>query len=328
MEPLRIIVIGASEGGVGALRALVGAFSENLPAAVFVVLHVGAHDSDLAAILSRSGSLPAIKPNDGEEVAAGRVYVAPPDHHMIVADGVIRLTKGPRENFARPSIDPLFRSAAEAYGPCVIGVILTGGLNDGTAGLFEIKRRGGITIVQDPDDAANPSMPRSALSHVAIDHCAPLAMLPKLIEGALADLCLPTTPIPQIPSKRLESEMTAEFTLDRPVAITCPDCGGALRQSQLGTLKQFRCHIGHIYTAEVMLDGQFRALEQSIEAAMRSLSERAELCRQMAELVGPQHASEAQWRLAVDEAREQTKPLQGLLDHEWMRPATTATLGS
>jgi two-component system chemotaxis response regulator CheB len=324
MTSLRIIVVGASEGGVTALRALFAALSEGLPAAVFVVLHIGAHDSELPAILNRTGPLPAGEPKDGEAILAGRVYVAPPDRHMIIAEGVIRLTKGPRENFARPSIDPLFRSAAEEFGPAVIGVILTGGLNDGTAGLYEIKRRGGVTIVQDPDDAANPSMPLSALRHVAIDHCTPLAMIPRLIErevaklGHLADLSPPT------PSEGLESDMSAEFTLDQPVAITCPDCGGALRQSQLGTLKQFRCHIGHAYTAEVMLDGQFRAMEQSIEAAMRSLNERAELCRQMAEQAGPAHASVAQWRMAMDEAHEQTVSLRRLLERDWMHPPTPA----
>ncbi len=328
MDPLRIIVVGASEGGVRALQALVGALPVDLPAAVLVVLHVGAHTSELAAILNRTGPLPATAPMDGEAIRVSRVYVAPPDHHMIVAAGAIRLTKGPRENFSRPSIDPLFRSAAEAYGASAIGVILTGGLNDGTAGLYEIKRRGGVTVVQDPDDATNPGMPRSALHHVAVDHCAPLAMLPRLIERAVADLGRPVNPSPQIPSEGLESEMTAEFTHDRPVAITCPDCGGGLRQSQLGTLKQFRCHIGHVYTAEVMLHGQFTAMEQTLEAALRSLNERAELCRQMAEQAGSNGASAAHWRLAEDEAREQTKSLQGVLDHEWMRPAMTAASGS
>ncbi len=323
MNPVPLIVIGASEGGVSALRALAAAFPPDLPAAVLVVLHVGAHNSTLAAILSHAGPLLALNPKNGEEIIPGRIYVAPPDHHMIVGDGLIRLTKGPRENFARPSIDPLFRSAAEAYGPSVIGVILTGGLNDGTAGLYEIKRRGGIVIVQDPNEAANPSMPLSALRHVAVDHCAPLAMLPRLIEQVVNDISPNHTP--QTSSEGRENEMTAEYTQDRPVAITCPDCGGALRQSQVGSLKQFRCHIGHVYTAEVMVHGQFIAMEQSLEAALRSLNERAELCRQMADQADPDHASAAQWLLAVEEARDQAKSLQGLLDHVWMRPEPPVT---
>lgn len=324
MNPLPLIVIGASEGGVGALQAIVAALPENLPAAVLVVMHIGAHSSTLAPILSQAGPVLAINPKDGEQIMSGRIYVAPPDHHMIVEGGVIRLTKGPRENFSRPSIDPLFRSAAEAYGPSVIGVILTGGLNDGTAGLYEIKQRGGITMVQDPNEATNPGMPLSALHHVAIDHCASLAMLPRLIQQVLEDISTSLTP--QTPSEGRENEMTAEYTHERPVAITCPDCGGALRQSQLGTLKQFRCHIGHVYTAEVMLHGQFIVMEQSLETALRSMNERAELCRQMAEQAGPDHTAAAQWQLAVEEARDQSRSLQGLLDHVWMRPMPSPPL--
>ena len=327
MDPLRVIVVGASEGGIAALRTLVAGLPVELPAAVLVVLHIGAHISALAAILDRSGPLPAVDPVDGEAILAGRIYVAPADYHMIVEDGAIRLTKGPRENFARPSIDPLFRSAAEAYGASVIGVILTGGLNDGTAGLYEIKRRGGTAIIQDPDDAANPGMPSSAMHHVAIDHCAPIAMIPRLITKAVAELGAPADISSQNPSEGLEPEMTAEFTHDRPVAITCPDCGGALRQSQLGTLKQFRCHIGHVYTAEVMLHGQFIAMQQSVETALRSLNERAELCRQMAEQAAPDTASAAEWHKAVDEARDQTGRLRALLDHVWIQPETAATAG-
>lgn len=318
MEPRSIIAIGASEGGVSAIRALLAALPEDLPAAVFVVMHIGAHDSGLSVILDKSGALPAVQPQDGDPIRSGHIYVAPPDHHIIVTQGVVRLTKGPRENFARPSIDPLFRSAAETYGPAVIGVILTGGLSDGAAGLYEIKRRGGVAVVQDPADAINPSMPRSALLHVAVDHCVPLATMPRLLIGLVADLP-PKHLSPQTPSEGLETEMDAQFTLDKPVAVTCPDCGGALRQSQLGTLIQFRCHIGHIYSADAMLAGQFLATERAIESAMRSLNERAELCRQMAKRNGATKA-DSDWILARDEALEQTAPLRALLEREWMHP--------
>jgi two-component system chemotaxis response regulator CheB len=315
MDDTPIVVIGASEGGVAALRALHAALPGDLPAAVFVVLHIGAHHSDLPAILNRGGPLPSVHPRDGDPVRPGCVYVAPPDRHMVLSNGAIRLTKGPRENFVRPSIDPLFRSAAESYGPAVIGVILTGGLNDGTAGLYEIERRGGVTVVQDPNDATNPSMPRSALRHVAVDHCEPLALLPRLLERLVAERIALS---PQTASEGLESDMTAEYTLDQPLAVTCPDCGGALRQSSLGTLTQFRCHIGHVYTAEAMLAGQFRAMEQSMEAAMRSVNERAALCREMADQAAPQDA--AAWRLASAEALEQAAALRKLLEREWLHP--------
>lgn len=321
MSLLKIVVIGASEGGVNALKSIIGALPRNLPAAIFVVLHIGPHPSELAHILTVSGGWQASFAKDRETILAGRVYVAPPNHHMIISAGAIKLTKGPRENFARPSIDPLFRSAAEEFGSSVIGVILTGGLNDGTAGLFEIKRRGGLAIVEDPESAANPSMPSSAIRHVSIDFCGRLASLPRLIERAVINTGRLLPPSPPSPGKGQAHNIEAEFTHDRPVAITCPDCGGALRESQLGTLKQYRCHIGHVYTGAVMLDGQFRAMEQAVEAAIRSLNERAEMCRQMAEQAGADHEYAAQWRLSVEEALQQTRPLQALLDHDWHRPS-------
>lgn len=319
MDSIPIVVIGASEGGVSAIRALLAALPEDFPAAVFVVVHIGARNSELSAILGRAGPLPASQPKDGAAIGPGRVYVAPPDRHMILSDGAIHLTKGPRENLARPSIDPLFRSAAEAYGSGVIGVILTGGLGDGTAGLYEIKRRGGVAVVQDPADATNPSMPRSALRHVDVDHCVPLATMPRLLIDLVAERLVTHQLGPRTPSEGLETDMDAHYTLDRPVAVTCPDCGGALQQTQLGTLTQFRCHIGHVYSAEVMLAGQFLAMERSIESAMRSLNERAELCRQMASHNGSAPVS-SHWTLAMDEALEQTAPLRELLEREWMHP--------
>ena len=177
-----IVVIGASAGGVEAIRALTAALPAGFPAAVFVVLHIGAHKSELPWLLNQTGPLRASHPRDGDPIHAGQIYVAPPDHHLLVERGHVRLTRGPRENWARPAVDPLFRSAAQAYGSGVTGVILTGGLNDGTAGLFEVKQHGGATVVQDPDDAENPSMPRSALQHVAVDHCLPLRDIPRAVQ--------------------------------------------------------------------------------------------------------------------------------------------------
>ena len=318
---LAIVVIGASEGGVDAIRALAAALPVTFPAAVFVVLHIGAHRSQLPALLNLSGRLPASHATDGEPIQPGRIYVAPPDHHLVIEPGHMRLTRGPRENWARPAIDPLFRSAAEAYGADVIGLILTGGLNDGTAGLFEIKRCGGMAIVQDPDDAANPSMPRSALQHVAVDHCTPLSDLPALLTALIGRAPRTATGVPAGPKTRRQ-EMTADYKLDDPVAVTCPDCGGALRRTELGTLTQFRCHIGHVYTADVMVAAQFAALEWSLEAAMRSLSERGDLCRQMADKTreaGDTDTAE-HWTAAMHEAKARTGMLRELLEKEWTHP--------
>jgi two-component system chemotaxis response regulator CheB len=335
-SPTTIIVIGASAGGVEAIRTVVSALPANLDAAVFVTLHIGAHRSDLPALLTRAGSLPAKHPKDREPIIRGRIYVSPPDHHMLVeADGV-RLSKGPRENWARPAVDPMFRSAAQAFGPAVIGVILTGGLNDGTAGLIEIKANGGTAIIQDPNDAYNPSMPESALEHVDVDHILVAAEIGRSLAKMAAvrhDGRVGQDDTPVV-SRAPEIDMEAQFILDHPVAVTCPDCGGALRQSQLGPLTQFSCHIGHVYTMEVVLAAQFLALERFLEQAMRSLSERAELCRMMASKLPQLETNSAErelWISARQEAFDQTQPLRQILTREWIHPArdrvTEATSG-
>ena len=310
-----IIVIGASTGGVAALRSLVAGLPADFPAALLVVLHIGAHKSVLPALLDHVARLPAMHARNGDMIQAGEIYVAPPDHHLTVEPGYMRLTRGPRENWARPAIDPLFRSAAHAYGTAVIGVILTGALNDGTAGLFEIKARGGMTIVQEPSDAVDPSMPRSALAHVAIDHRAPLGELPELLLRLVTEKAATLDHASNFAGPR-RRDMRASYTHAQPVAITCPDCGGALRRADLGSLTQFRCHIGHVYTAEVMIEAQANAMERSLEAAMRALGERAELCRQMTEKAataadGP---ARSHWEAAGRDAEQQAVMLQKLLE--------------
>ena len=177
-----IVTIGASSGGVEALSALVGGLPADLPAALLVVLHSPeGMPSSLPRILSRSGPLEAAHPEDGDGIENGRIYVAPPGFHMLVEDGVVRLVRGPRENYHRPAADPLFRSAAVARGPGVVGVVLTGARDDGTAGLVAIKRRGGVTVVQDPDDALFRWMPESALRYAEVDHSVPLVKMAPLL---------------------------------------------------------------------------------------------------------------------------------------------------
>ncbi|MBC7801126.1 MAG: chemotaxis protein CheB [Gemmatimonadaceae bacterium] len=319
-----IVVVGASVGGVTAIQGLASALPADFDAAVFVVLHIGAHKSELPWLLNQHSALPAHCPVDREPIEAGRIYVAPPDHHMMIEPGIIRLNRGPRENWARPAIDPLFRSAAAAYGPGVIGVILTGGLNDGTAGLHAVKQHGGATVVQDPAGAADPSMPRSALRHVVVDHCVTLAELPATL-GMLVDAR--TNHLAASAARQPGDRMTADYKLDRPLAITCPDCGGALRPNAIGTLQQFSCHIGHVYSAEVLVAAQFAALEWSLEAALRAIGERAELCRQRAGAArdNADPATAAAWDAANDEAIERTAVLHRLLGQEWMHPGETET---
>lgn len=329
-SPATVVVIGASAGGVEALRAVVAALPDTLDAAVFVTLHIGMHPSELPFLLERVGTLPASHAVDGEVIRGGHIFVAPPDQHLTLEPGRIVLTRGPRENMARPAIDPMFRSAAGAYGEGVIGVILSGGLNDGTAGMIEIGAHGGTTIVQDPASATSPSMPRSAIEHAAIDHVVDIggigALLARLVAarsgraGEVSEALDAGAGAGAGADHREGGEMTAQFTLDQPIAVTCPDCGGALRPKRLGPLLQFACHIGHVYTLEVMMAAQFLAMERFVEQAMRSLSERADLCRVMAEKTADDPVAAARWAAARTEASEQTAPLRALLTREWLHP--------
>lgn len=323
---MAIIAIGASAGGVDALRQVIAGLPSDLNASVFVTLHIGAHRSDLPWLLSRAGSILASHPVDGETIHVGHIYVAPPDHHMLVEAGRVRLTKGPRENWARPAIDPLFRSAARAYGANVIGIILTGGLNDGTAGMYEVKARRGTTVVQDPTEAVTPSMPQSVIDNVTVDHIVTLDQMAPLLIRLVSDQKSTRPKVVHPTGDSQERGMTAEFTLNRPVAVTCPDCGGALRRSELGKLTQYSCHIGHVYTAEVMISAQFLTMERALETALRSLGERAELCREMSAKLSndpKDAAARDHWERAKDEALEQTKPLRALLTRPWLHPSET-----
>jgi two-component system, chemotaxis family, protein-glutamate methylesterase/glutaminase len=190
-----IVVIGASLGGVEALQELVSGLKPEISAAFFVVQHVGPNHSSLPQILSKSGPLSASHARQGEVVRRGRIFIAPPDHHLVLANGTTALTRGPRENWARPAIDPLFRSAAAAYGRRVIGVILTGALNDGTSGLKEVRAHGGIAVVQDPTEATCPMMPVSALRHAGADFTVRLTDMPALLQDLAGDIADNETPI-------------------------------------------------------------------------------------------------------------------------------------
>ena len=186
-ELTSVVVIGGSQGGVQALLQVVSELPDDLPAAILAVVHIGSSPSMLPSILSDLGKLPASHAKTGEQIKEGHVYVAPPDHHLLVSDAYLHLSHGPRENGTRPAIDPLFRTAARAYGAGTIGVILTGGMNDGTAGLREIKNYGGTTIVQDPSEAEVSSMPQSALENVPIDYCTPLSHIPPLLVRLISE---------------------------------------------------------------------------------------------------------------------------------------------
>ena len=285
-----IIVIGASAGGVSAIRKLAQILPRDLPAAVFVVLHIPADSpSLLPKILMHAGALPAVHAMDGMAIEKGCIYVAPPDRHVIVEHGSISVVRGPRENRHRPAIDPLFRSAALAYGPRVIGVVLTGALDDGTAGLLAIKRRGGLAVVQDPKEALYRSMPESALHHVQVDYSVTLAEMGPLLVRLSRQKAAEEAAYPIYEDLRKEvgiSKMEREVLKERdnagtPSEFSCPECGGVLWEIQDGKLQRFRCRVGHAFTAESVQAAQQDKLEEALWTALKTLEEQVSLSRRM-----------------------------------------------
>ncbi|MBD0340709.1 MAG: chemotaxis protein CheB, partial [Microcoleus sp. Co-bin12] len=268
-----IIVIGSSAGGLKALGAIVGTLPTDIDAAIFIVQHLPADKpSILPQILADVGSLPASHASDGEPIQKGRIYVAPPDYHLLVNQGSMRVVHGPKENRFRPAIDTLFRSAARAYGSRVVGVVLTGYLDDGTVGLQAVKKRGGVAIVQDPKEAEYPSMPKSALRYVKVDRCLPLAEIPHLLvqlskQPAAEQEAYPMTEEIEIESNIAQQQMNTKELLENVEAIgtrttyTCPECNGSIWQVNNSEPLRFRCHTGHSFTADTFLAEQTQNLE-------------------------------------------------------------------
>jgi len=286
-----IIVMGGSAGAVEGMAQIVAGLPADLPAAVFVVVHFPPYSTSvLPRILTRAGALKAVHPCDGDPVEHGTIYVAPPDHHLLLEEGRIRLTRGPRENGHRPAVDTLFRSAARAYGRRVAAVVITGNLDDGTAGLGTVRARGGAAVVQDPEDALHPGMPGTALSVVGADVVAPLDR----IAAALVELA--TTPLPEaeppVPGLLQQESAIAELDFDAlhdderpgtPSGYSCPECHGALFEINEDEVVRFRCRVGHAYGVESLLAQQGHAVESALWSAMMALKERAALSRRMSE---------------------------------------------
>jgi two-component system chemotaxis response regulator CheB len=280
-----LVVVGASAGGVEVLMTLARAIPADFPVPVLVVLHVNG-DSALPEILSRLSNVPVGHAHDGEALRPGRIYVAPPDRHLTVRDGRVLLSRGPRENGHRPAIDPLFRSAARTHRERVIGVVLSGQLDDGSAGLLAIKSRGGAAVVQDPNDATFSSMPSNALRYVEVDHVLPAdRIVPGLIEllkgGRMTATRSkrPTTLKKTRPSQRKLSAARIAARDDTDVLV-CPDCQGPLQRVESGRLTQWTCAVGHSFSPESLTEAQTDALERVLWVAVRTLTERAQVQRQ------------------------------------------------
>ena len=299
MQRKDIIVVGTSSGGIEALKELVAGLPRDLKASVFVTLHVAPYSLGiLPEILERSGQLPASNAVDLEPIERGRIYVAPPDRHLLVEpSGRVRVTRGPRENRFRPAVDPLFRSAAYAFGPRVIGVILTGWLDDGTAGIWAVKERGGTAIVQHPDDSFAPSMPLNAIKHVEIDHIVPLKDIAPLL------VRLTETAVVEEGGRPVSEEMEIEVKIAReknalesgimkwgePSVYACPECHGVLLQLKEGNNTRFRCHTGHAFSVESLLAEFTEKTEDSLWSAIRALEEGVLLMRDLAKHFSEKH---------------------------------------
>jgi two-component system chemotaxis response regulator CheB len=285
-----LVVIGASAGGVEALQEVVSALPADFPACVLVVLHIGRHESRLAHILSRVGRLPADNATHGDMLRPGHIYVARPDHHLLVQNGRVAVMRGARENHSRPAIDPLFRSAAVEYRSRVVAVLLSGANDDGTAGLQAVASTGGITIVQDPNDALAAEMPRSALAHAPVDHCLPVREIAPLLVQLAGQRAPAPKPIPtwlfheHAASLMEEDPMPHLAQLGRTSRIVCPECGGSLIDVEGAQPPRYRCHTGHAFSLNTLHAAQEDATEAALWAAMRALQEKEVLLRRMAEL--------------------------------------------
>jgi len=284
-----IIVIGGSSGATAPLKDILGSLPADMPAAVFIVLHIPARGIGiLSTVAAVAGRLPVKQAADGLPIEHGTVYLAAPDHHLLITEGRLALGRGPRENLVRPAIDALFRSAALAYGPRVIGVVLSGLLSDGAAGLEAIKRRGGLAVVQEPSDALADEMPRRALEASSVDFCVAGDKIGDVLAELANGQAGEAGPVP--PDLQLEVQIAAGERIDSetlsaiatPAALTCPSCGGVLSALKAEQPLRFRCQVGHAFTADVLAKEQESRIDEAMRIALRIIDERAQLVRRMA----------------------------------------------
>ena len=284
----------------------------DLPAAIVCVLHIPAHSpSALPLVLGNRAPLPVKAAEDGEPLVRGNVYVATPDRHLLVERGRLRLTRGPRENRVRPCIDTLFRSAAVDLGPRVVGVVLSGALDDGTAGLWAIKDRGGVAIVQDPAEAEFPDMPQNALAHVEVDHVLRAAEIGPKLAAVTAQTVPRATAAPPAMAAEAAIELGANglkqgvLDLGRPSPNSCPECHGALVEIREGSIVRYRCHTGHAYSLRTLLGETEVAIEKSLWSTVRAIEERSFLLRTMERRARESGDDALADRLAADASRDE-----------------------
>jgi two-component system chemotaxis response regulator CheB len=305
-----LLAIGTSAGGFEALRVLAREFPPDLPAAILVVIHLSdEYPSTLDAILSQSGPLPASFAKDGEKLRPGRIYIGPRQQHLLVDGDTLRLGSGPRENHARPAVDPFFRSAALCCGPRVVGVVLTGMLHDGASGLHSLKECGGITVVQDPEDAAFPSMPRSAIDQARPDHVVALAAMPALLDKLVRQPAGEPRPIPDRLRFEVDVAMNGHPTMQdmdrigRRSTVACPDCHGVMWEIDEGEMTRYRCHVGHAYSAELIDLMIGETFSKALASALRAIEERIAVVKKL-EMQARDHGREKVARSWGERLRE------------------------
>lgn len=312
MTSEKVIVVGASAGGIEALKKLVAQVPADFPAAIFITQHLYQRsETILAEILAQASRLPVKQPSASEPIVAGHIYIAPPDYHLLLSPGVVTLGHGPKENLQRPCINVMFRSAAASYGRNVIGVLLTGMLDDGASGLWEIKQRGGITVVQDPKEAAYASMPESAIRGFQVDYVLPLSHMGPLLETLLSRGAgvngagkLPEPPV-----------------TDSQCHQSCPECGGVMNEMRHGLLYEYRCHVGHRFGLKTMIAEKTETVERMLSAALAQTEELLELL--MREQTSGDPAVSKSLDDEVESRSQQAQALRALLESR-----TSRSLGS
>ena len=296
-----VVVVAASLGGLQALKAIVSTLPADLPASLFIVMHIGTWPSRLPELLAAESSLPVVHGSDGAAITAGTVYIAPPDRHMLLGDGSIILSTAPKENFTRPAADPLFRSAAVNYGHRAIGVVLTGKLDDGAAGLKAIHACGGYTIIQDPSTCVAPDMPNAARKAVPPDVVAPIEDIGPAIVKALTDHSSEGFDMNERERAALELKIAATGhstpaeleQLGRRTSMTCPDCGGVIWRIGEGYPLRYRCHTGHAFSAMSLEAEQRSGAEKALWSAVRRLEEKLLLVHEQLSLAETTHSADA-----------------------------------
>jgi two-component system, chemotaxis family, protein-glutamate methylesterase/glutaminase len=311
-----IVVIGASAGGIEALGGLVRHFPADLGAAVLVVLHLAPeHKSVLPHILSSAGPMPARHAHNGETLVPNRIYVARPDHHLLLHESHIRVIRGPRENGHRPAIDPLFRSAADVFEHRAAGVVLSGTLDDGTVGLHCIKEAGGATLAQDPDDALYPAMPANAIAYARPDYVLPVEeLVDKLVRLTAASAGVEGKELPVIDDAPAPSAEVAQQGEIAP--FSCPECGGTLWERMEGATASYRCRVGHAYTMNSLVAKHVESVERTLWSAYRALEERSAMSRRVARRLTDRGRTEsaARFERQADAAGLHADELKALLD--------------